>query len=45
MLQPVGISQMIVGKCERSEAIPAIEPAEKIADAFGVSLGYFVGKE
>ncbi len=34
----------MVGKYERQDAIPSIEIAKKIADAFGVSLDYLVGE-
>ncbi len=33
----------MIGKYERGEAIPSIEAAKKIADAFDVSLDYLVG--
>lgn len=39
-----GISQVMVGKYERGDAMPSIEVAKKIADAFGVSLDYLVGE-
>ena len=38
------ISQVMVGKYERGDAVPSIEVAKKIADAFGVSLDYLVGE-
>ncbi len=38
------ISQVMVGKYEREDAIPSIEVAKKIADAFEVSLDYLVGE-
>lgn len=38
------ISQVMVGKYERDDAIPSIEVAKKIADAFEVSLDYLVGE-
>jgi transcriptional regulator with XRE-family HTH domain len=38
-----GVSRVMIGKYERGEAIPSIEAAKKIADAFGVSLDYLVG--
>lgn len=34
----------MVGKYERSEAIPSIEAAKKIADTLEVSLDYLVGE-
>ncbi len=39
-----GVSRVMIGKYEREEAVPSIEAAKKIADAFGVSLDYLVGK-
>ena len=39
-----GVSREIIGKYERGEAVPSIEAAKKIADAFGVSLDYLVGE-
>lgn len=39
-----GISLVMVGKYERGDAIPSIEVAKKIADAFEVSLDYLVGE-
>ena len=39
-----GVSRVMIGKYERGEAIPSIEAAKKIADAFEVSLDYLVGE-
>lgn len=39
-----GISQVMVGKYERDDAIPSIEVAKNIADAFEVSLDFLVGE-
>jgi len=39
-----GISQVMVGKYERGDAVPSIEVAKKIADALEVSLDYLVGE-
>jgi len=39
-----GISQVMVGKYERDDAIPSLEVAKKIADAFEVSLDYLTGE-
>ena len=39
-----GISRVMIGKYERGEAIPSLEAAKKIADAFEVSLDYLVGE-
>ncbi|PCH75103.1 MAG: transcriptional regulator [Flavobacteriaceae bacterium] len=38
------VSRVMIGKYERSEAVPSIEAAKSIADAFGVSLDYLVGE-
>ncbi|MBY0282044.1 MAG: helix-turn-helix domain-containing protein [Alphaproteobacteria bacterium] len=38
------VSREIIGKYERGEAVPSIEFAKRIADAFGVSLDYLVGE-
>ena len=38
------ISQVMVGKYERGDAVPSIEVAKKIADAFEVSLDYLIGE-
>ena len=34
----------MVGKYERGDAVPSIEVAKKMADAFEVSLDYLVGE-
>ncbi len=34
----------LLGKYKRGDAIPSIEVAKRIADAFGVSLDYLVGE-
>lgn len=39
-----GVSREMIGKYERSEAVPSIEAAKKISDAFEVSLDYLVGE-
>jgi len=39
-----GVSREMIGKYERSEAMPSIEAAKKIADAFEISLDYLVGE-
>jgi transcriptional regulator with XRE-family HTH domain len=38
------VSREMIGKYERGEAVPSIEAAKKIADAFEVSLDYLVGE-
>lgn len=38
------VSRVMIGKYERGEAVPSIDVAKKIADAFGVSLDYLVGE-
>lgn len=37
------VSMEIVGRYERNEAVPSIEIAKRMADAFEVSLDYLVG--
>jgi transcriptional regulator with XRE-family HTH domain len=39
-----GISRVMIGKYERDEAVPSIEAAKKIAEAFEVSLDYLAGE-
>ena len=38
------VSREIIGKYERGGAVPSIEFAKRIADAFDVSLDYLVGE-
>ena len=38
------VSRVMIGKYERNEAVPSIEAAKKIADAFQVSLDYLAGE-
>ena len=38
------VSRVMIGKYERGEAIPSIEAAKEVADAFGVSLDYLIGE-
>jgi len=38
------VSREMIGKYERGEAVPSIEAAKKIADAFGVTLDYLAGE-
>ena len=39
-----GVSRVMIGKYERGEAVPSIDAAKKIADAFEVSMDYLVGE-
>jgi len=39
-----GISQVMVGKYERGDAVPSIEVAKKIADVFQISLDALLGE-
>ena len=39
-----GVSRVMIGKYERSEAAPSIDAAKKIADALEVSLDNLVGE-
>ncbi|TWP30213.1 XRE family transcriptional regulator [Apibacter muscae] len=39
-----GVSRVMIGKYERGEAIPSIDAAKKIADAFMVSLDFLMGE-
>ena len=38
------VSRVMIGKYERGEAVPSIDAAKKIADAFEVSLDYLYGE-
>jgi transcriptional regulator with XRE-family HTH domain len=44
LAKAAGVSREIIGRYERGEALPSIEVAKHIADAFGVSLDYLVGE-
>lgn len=39
-----GVSREMISKYERELAIPSVDAAKKIADAFDVSLDYLVGE-
>ncbi len=39
-----GVSREMISKYERDLAIPSVDAAKKIADAFNVSLDYLVGE-
>lgn len=45
LAKAVEASRDIIGKYERGEHSPSIEMATKIAEAFGVSIDYQLGKE
>jgi transcriptional regulator with XRE-family HTH domain len=45
LAKALNASRDIIGKYERNENDPSIEMANKIADIFGVSLDYLLGKE
>jgi transcriptional regulator with XRE-family HTH domain len=40
----IGASREAISKYERGEAVPSVETAKKMADAFGVTLDYLVGE-
>ena len=44
LAKAVNASREAIGKYERNEAVPAVDTAKKIADAFEVSLDYLVGE-
>src|SRR5690606_29198830 len=44
LVKEINISREMVSKYERAIAIPSMDAAKKIADAFGVSLDYLVGE-
>jgi len=44
LAERIDVSQVMIGKYERGDAIPSIDVAKKIADAFAVSLDYLVGE-
>lgn len=44
LAKAANVSRVIIGRYERGEALPSIEVAKKIADAFKVSLDYLVGE-
>lgn len=39
----IEVSREIVGRYERNDAVPSIDIANRMANAFGVSLDYLVG--
>ncbi len=42
LAKKIGASREAIGKYERNEALPSVETAKKIADAFSVSVDYLV---
>lgn len=44
LAKAVNASRDIIGKYERNENSPSIEMAQKIADVFGVTVDYLLGK-
>lgn len=42
LAKQIGASREAIGKYERNEAIPSVETAKKVADAFSVTLDYLV---
>lgn len=44
LAQAINVSREIVGRYERNDAVPSIEVAKRIADAFEVSLDHLVGE-
>jgi len=43
LAKKINVSREIVGRYERGDALPSIDVAKRIADAFEVSLDYMVG--
>jgi transcriptional regulator with XRE-family HTH domain len=44
LAKAIKASRDIIGKYERNENTPSIEMAQKIADVFGVTIDYLLGK-
>ena len=44
LAKKIEASREAIGKYERNEAIPSVDIAKKIADAFDVTLDYLVGE-
>jgi transcriptional regulator with XRE-family HTH domain len=42
LAKKIGASREAIGKYERNEALPSVETAKKIADAFSVTVDYLV---
>ncbi|TVQ94811.1 MAG: XRE family transcriptional regulator [Bacteroidetes bacterium] len=43
LAKQISVSREIVGRYERGDAVPSIDIAKRMADAFEVSLDYMVG--
>jgi len=43
LAKQINVSREIVGRYERGDAVPSIDIAKRMADAFEVSLDYLVG--
>jgi transcriptional regulator with XRE-family HTH domain len=43
LAKQISVSREIVGRYERGDAVPSIDIAKRMADAFEVSLDYLVG--
>lgn len=39
-----GVSRVIIGRYERNDALPSIEVAKSIADAFNISMDMLIGE-
>ncbi len=44
LAEKANVSHVMIGKYERGDAVPSLEVAKKIADAFGVTLDFLVGE-
>jgi transcriptional regulator with XRE-family HTH domain len=42
LAKQISVSREAIGKYERNEALPSVETAKKIANAFGVTLDFLV---
>ena len=43
LAKQIEVSREIIGRYERNDAMPSIDIAKRMAEAFGVSLDYLVG--
>ena len=44
LAEKTGVSRVIIGRYERNEALPSIEVAKNIADAFKISMDQLIGE-